>query len=210
MVAGRFNAAQPASGAGSPGADRQGGVMSADPGRHPDRGRAHQATETLASGSIFVGAPIEHASEREVVVEVADQLDRRGAPYVLLANFEVGGRQIDCVIATADAVVVVEAKATRQSIRGEINGPWQRQDLSGGWRPYTNARVQALGSKNALRDAMARVSAIGSFYPAAAVVFVGGIPAGPPNPPHHLKGAITTLPIFHPTAFTAPASPSDL
>ena len=127
-------------------------------------------------GSIYLGDAIAHASERVLLARLAGQLERAGEPYVLLANCQFGGRQIDCIVATDRCVAVFEAKATRWPVRGEINGNWARRQPDGHFAPYTNAYLQALHAKNALRDAMCAGGPLGNWYPDAGVVFTTGIP----------------------------------
>ena len=49
-------------------------------------------------GTIYLGAPIELASERMVIAALAKRLDQDQAPYVVIANAQIGGRQIDCLV----------------------------------------------------------------------------------------------------------------
>ena len=101
-------------------------------------------------GTIYLGAPIELASERMVIAALAKRLDQDQAPYVIVANAQIGGRQIDCLVASASFVTLIEVKASRTPIRGELNGVWTRKDAGGAWRPYGNAYQQAVGAKNAV------------------------------------------------------------
>ncbi|MFG1352811.1 hypothetical protein, partial [Xanthobacter autotrophicus] len=57
-------------------------------------------------GAIYMGAAIELASERAVLASIVNQLDRAHAPYVIFANVQIGGRQLDCIVATAEVVTV--------------------------------------------------------------------------------------------------------
>lgn len=129
-------------------------------------------------GTIYLGAAIELASERAVVAALATRLEQTHAPYVIIANAQVGGRQIDCVVASESAVMLIEVKTSRTPVRGALNGAWARLDASGSWRPYGNAYQQALGAKNALRDTMSAAKVLGDYYPEACVLFAGGLPAG--------------------------------
>ncbi len=135
-------------------------------------------TGPSSSGTIYIGAAIELASERAVLAALAARLERTQTPYVIIANVQIGGRQIDCVVASPSAVTLIEVKTSSAPVRGALNGAWARLDASGSWRPYGNAYQQALGAKNALRDAMSAAKALGDYYPEACVVFAGGLPAG--------------------------------
>ena len=132
-------------------------------------------TEYMAAaddlGEIFIGAAVQEWSERWALDRIHASLTAAGEPFLLLANFQLAGRQVDCVIVTARRVVVVEVKASRLPVRGKLDGDWARLHVSGEWRYYTNGYQQALEQKNRLRDAMRERGSIGSFYPDAAVVF---------------------------------------
>lgn len=76
-------------------------------------------------GEIFLGAAVEEWSERQMVERVHGRLTDAGAPFLLLANFQLGGRQIDCVIVTKRRVAVVEVKTSHLPVCGEIDGDGQ-------------------------------------------------------------------------------------
>ncbi|WP_330084846.1 NERD domain-containing protein [Methylocystis iwaonis] len=143
-----------------------------------------------------MGAAIEVASERAVLADIVGRLERVHAQYVIIANVQIGGRQLDCIVATAESVTVLEVKQSRAPVRGAVNGPWQRLDASGAWRHYGNAYQQALGGKNALRSAMSAVKPVGDFYPEAWVIFFGGIPVGSALTTGDFKVGVTTLADF--------------
>lgn len=130
------------------------------------------------ASSIYLGDAVSHGSDRALFAHLVELLERTGDPYVILANCQLGQRQIDCILATAQRVVVFEAKATRWSIKGGVNGNWARRQPDGSFALYTNAYLQALHAKNALRDAMAAGGQLGSWYPDARVVFTTGLPIG--------------------------------
>lgn len=122
-------------------------------------------------GNIFIGAAISAGSERRVIERLHRDLSEAKVPFALLANFQLGGRQFDCVLVTERRVVVIEVKTSVLPVRGQVDGDWARLDISGEWRHYTNGYRQALGQKERLVDAMRRRGDIGRFYPDAAVVF---------------------------------------
>jgi hypothetical protein len=149
-----------------------------------------------SGGTIYLGGPIEIASERAVVTAVAEHLEQTQKPFVIIANAQIGGRQIDCVVATAASVTLIEVKASRTPVRGDLNGAWARRDAGGSWRPYGNAYQQAVGAKNALRDAMSAVAPIGDYYPDAAVVFASALPASSELTDGDFKARVSTLTDF--------------
>ena len=54
---------------------------------------------SVASIEIFIGEPIEHASERVTLKHAYEFLSAQGIPAVILANVNLGNRQVDLVIA---------------------------------------------------------------------------------------------------------------
>jgi len=148
-------------------------------------------------GEIYVGAAIEEWSERRVIESVHASLSEAGEPFILMANFHVDGRQVDCVVATARQVTVLEIKNTRLPVRGGVDGDWERLHASGRWLRYTNGYRQALTQKNRLRDAMGRRRSAGSFYPNAAVVFAEPLPAGSMLTSGDFKVTVSTLEQLH-------------
>jgi hypothetical protein len=160
--------------------------------------------------TICIGAPIDHESERKFLSFIVSWLDEKKIPSVVLANIELEHRQIDCIIATADSVSVVEVKTSRLPIRGDINGTWTRLSASGEWKDYTNAYQQAVGAKNRVRDAMQAAKPVGNFYPDGYVVFTSPIPEGSLVTPGNFKALVTTIDLFPDKLKTVGTSPWSL
>lgn len=150
---------------------------------------------TVAS-TIYVGEPIDHDSERKFLACTVQWLEEHQIPFVVLANLHLGGRQIDCVVATAHSVSVVEVKSSYLPVRGDINGTWARFHATGEWQTYTNAYQQALAAKNALRDAMIAIKPVGNFYPDGHVVFTSGFAEGSQVTSGDFKVQVTALDPF--------------
>ncbi|WP_025600725.1 nuclease-related domain-containing protein [Burkholderia sp. WSM2230] len=121
--------------------------------------------ENSTNTEIYVGGKIEHASERKFIASALSWLCDQGLHAVVLANIEIDGRQIDCIVATNNFVSVVEIKASQLPLRGDLNGAWSRLSASGEWTDYTNAYQQAVGAKNRVRDAMQAIKPGGVFTP---------------------------------------------
>ncbi len=128
--------------------------------------------------SLYVGALIEHGSDRAVLKEVLSLLARNQRDAVVLANVNLGGRQIDLIVGLEEMALVVEAKGHSRPIRGGTNGHWQYQAPSGDWVNFRNPYCQALAAKNKVRDAMRSIVGSEVPYPDAAVIFTRGIPDG--------------------------------
>jgi hypothetical protein len=150
-------------------------------------------------GEIFIGDAIDEWSERRALAQIHTALTATGEPFILLANFQLGGRQIDSVVVTTRHVSVVEVKASRLPARGGLDGDWERLHVSGEWRRYTNGYQQALGQKNRLRDAMRESADVAGFYPDAAVVFATPLPQGSALTDGDFKVVVTDLDRFDPT-----------
>ncbi|ESX49432.1 NERD domain-containing protein [Mesorhizobium sp. C416B] len=150
----------------------------------------------LASIEIFIGDPIEHASERATLVRAVEFLTAQGIPAVILANVNFGGRQIDLVIGLDRRVLVVESKGFTSPVRGGESGIWHVRLASGQWKEIPNLYTQTLGEKNALRDAMTAFAGGVVPYPDAALVFVPTIPAGSTVPGGDFKVSVGGLDVL--------------
>lgn len=73
---------------------------------------------------VWVGDKPEHPNERRAIVALANGLERLENLYLLLANFNVGGRTIDLVVIKHDAIFIIELKHCDGKIFGGVNGAW--------------------------------------------------------------------------------------
>jgi len=147
----------------------------------------------LASIDIFIGDPITHASERATLERAVDFLSAQGTSAVILANLNLGGRQVDLVIGLEQGALVVEAKGFSAAVRGNENGDWHLRITSHRWKEIPNAYAQALAEKLVLRDAMAEFAGTKVPYPDAALIFVPAIAAGSTIPRGDFKVSIGGL-----------------
>ncbi|MEQ1515323.1 MAG: NERD domain-containing protein [Usitatibacteraceae bacterium] len=164
-------------------------------------------SEESTKTKIYIGAGIDHASERKFLAFIVSWLEEQRIRAIVLANVEIDGRQIDCVVATAKSVSVVEVKTSQLPIRGDVNGAWKRLTASGEWKNYTNAYQQAVGAKNRIRDAMQAAKPVGNFHPDGYVVFTSPIPEGSEVTSGNFKALVTTIDLFPSQLKTAGASP---
>lgn len=167
----------------------------------------------MNSGStteIHLGAPLTAQSERVIIEHIQTGFEAAGTPALILANFQVGGRQLDCVVVTDHSVWLVEAKSSALPIRGQINGEWHRLLPTGSWDRYRNAYQQALEAKNRLRDAMSGYAVIGDFYPQAAVVFTNRSSLHPDLTPGDFKVHVCREAEFQPWESARTGSPWSL
>jgi len=140
-----------------------------------------------AKVSLYVGALIEHESERAVLAELVRLLEDCGNPATILINVNVGGRQLDLVVGSDDLTLVLEAKGSSAPLRGKVNGSWAALTRAGRWKKVRNAYVQAVQAKNALRDAMREHQGEVTGYPDACVVFAPKLAAGSSIPADDFK-----------------------
>ena len=128
--------------------------------------------------AVFIGSPIEHESERTVLLELLRLLELSGETATVMVNINLKGRQLDIVVGTDRLTLVLEAKASTVPLNGTTNGPWTLNTRSGRSRTTSNAYTQALGEKNALRDALRDFLGEVEGYPDAHVVFVPELATG--------------------------------
>ena len=128
--------------------------------------------------AVFIGSPIEHESERSVLLELLRLLEMSGETATVMVNINLKGRQLDLVVGTDRLTLVLEAKASTVPLSGTTNGPWTAHTRSGRSRTTGNAYVQALGEKNALCSALRDFLGAVEGYPDAHVVFVPELAAG--------------------------------
>jgi hypothetical protein len=117
--------------------------------------------------AIYIGAPVSIGSEAKALRQLHDDLARAGVRAALLVNFEVGGRQIDCVAVTECQATMLDFKNLNGPVRGGVNGQWILRDYGGAERPYDgeNPYQQALDAKFKLANALKE------FHKAARVGF---------------------------------------
>lgn len=127
---------------------------------------------------IYKGAYLSYQSERATLNALLQILSAKQCDAVIIANAELGGRQIDFIVAMEKRAWLIEAKSANSPLRGTANGPWQYQVAAGGWKNFDNPYRQAVDAKNALRDEMRRHCGSEPSYIDAVVAFAPGIPTG--------------------------------
>lgn len=70
---------------------------------------------------VFIGDRIGNPAERAFLAKIVETLKHSRQPATLLANFQCGGRQIDCVVAMESGIALFEIKASTAPVKGEIN-----------------------------------------------------------------------------------------
>lgn len=113
---------------------------------------------------IYYGAEPTDPTERRLMARLEADLRRWGGDAVVLANFSVGRRhlQIDLVVATPTAAVVVEVKGYRSAVRGGLNGAWVLAGDGGAERRLgeRNPVMQAEQARFAVADRMSELTGV--------------------------------------------------
>jgi hypothetical protein len=73
---------------------------------------------------VWIGEKPEHPQERRAIIALASSLERLDGLYLILANFSVGGRNIDLVVIKPDGIFIIELKYCDGKVFGDVNGPW--------------------------------------------------------------------------------------
>ncbi len=127
---------------------------------------------------IRIGAPIEHDSERSTLRKIERLLAADERRAIVFVNSEIGGRQIDLLVALDDVVLVIETKAFTHPVCGGENGNWQVHLSSGQWKDFRNPYRQALDAALAVKNAAGALGHTHAPYVNAVLVFSPGIPPG--------------------------------
>lgn len=80
---------------------------------------------------VWIGEKPEHANERRAIVALANGLERLDGLYLILANFSVGGRNIDLVVVKQEAIFIIELKHVDGKVFGGVNGRWRVESANG-------------------------------------------------------------------------------
>ncbi len=80
---------------------------------------------------VWIGEKPDHPNERRAIVTLANGLERMESLYLLLTNFNVGGRTIDLVVIKPDGIFIIELKHCDGKIFGDVNGPWYVESAGG-------------------------------------------------------------------------------
>lgn len=141
---------------------------------------------------LFIGACIEHASDRDVLFSVCDVLEKGTGWAYIFANFNANGRQIDVAVFSATTTLVIEAKGYTQPVQGGVNGSWIQVGPYGS-RNLRNGYEQALGARHALRDCITKLFGPLPDYPNTLLAIAPIIPSGSSLPHSDFKVAIGGL-----------------
>ncbi len=118
---------------------------------------------------VFWGEPSAERSEAEFLVQLREDLMRRGIPAVILANYFTvsSSRQVDFFIITETHACHVELKRYPALLIGGTNGPWSARRADGTLEEIDrqNPYTQASTCKMAISDDMSAVARNDSSVP---------------------------------------------
>ncbi|MCY0385825.1 NERD domain-containing protein [Robbsia sp. Bb-Pol-6] len=123
---------------------------------------------------IFQGASVSDEAETYVLLRIRQWLEDTKQAGIIFANVDLPP-QLDLVVFTHQAAIVVEVKAWRAQVRGQINGPWMHVRPGGDTKALGNAYRQTVGQNQALRDAFRTVAVSPPSYPRGILVFRHGL-----------------------------------
>jgi hypothetical protein len=90
--------------------------------------RQCQALEAEMPVQLWIGQEFDTTHERKALHNFWDAIQARFGQsddlYLVLANYFVGGRQVDLTVLKRDAVVVIELKDCADPFRATENGDW--------------------------------------------------------------------------------------
>lgn len=127
---------------------------------------------------LYIGQPIEYASERTALQHIVALLEKAGQPTILMANFHVGGTQVDLVVGLEGVGIVLEIKGSHRALMGGHNGNWTM--LSPGGKPTTtgNYYQQTITASYRVRDYLTQMLSKQMPYPTAMLLLVPGLASG--------------------------------
>lgn len=103
---------------------------------------------------VLYGAPIVDRTEQRFLARLMRHLERTNKHALVLANFEAGpnARQIDFVVVTENAAVMVEVKGYRYPVTAMANGRWTQQIGTGSPRAIGTPAAQAITNRFCISD----------------------------------------------------------
>jgi hypothetical protein len=111
---------------------------------------------------VYIGAPLEHESERSFLNRIYDDLREVNRAAIILANFypPTRPRQINFLVVTERCAGLIELKAFNQPVEGGINGEWGLVLPDGSRKklPLPNPHEQVVQCKFALSDEVRKLS----------------------------------------------------
>ena len=111
---------------------------------------------------VYIGAPLEHESERSFLNQIYDDLLEANCAAIILANFypPTHPRQIDFLVVTERCAGLIELKAFNQPVGGGINGEWALVQPDGSRKTLLspNPHEQVIQCKFALSDEVRKLA----------------------------------------------------
>jgi hypothetical protein len=131
------------------------------------------------------------AAEQLVLQRIHSVLERRGEDAVILLNLFHGRHEIDLVVATQTATLVIEVKGYRQAVEGDINSRSWKTVASGERRSNAYAKIDSAHMD--LKDALQAMTGADPGYAHAVVLLAYGVPVGSNLPQSDHRVTITDI-----------------
>lgn len=130
---------------------------------------------SIETFSRFADGPTDSA-EQLVLQRVLSVLDSWGEDAVILVNLLHGRHEIDLVVATQTATLVMEVKGYLQAVEGDINSRSWRTVATGERRSNAYAKIDSAHMD--LKDALRAMTGADPGYAHAVVLLAYGMPMG--------------------------------
>jgi hypothetical protein len=146
-------------------------------------------------------------AEQLVLQRVLSILGRRGEDAVILVNLLHGRHEIDLVVATHTATLVMEIKGYRQAVEGGINSHYWRTVATGERR--SNAYEKIDSAHMNLKDSLRAMTGIDPGYAHAVVLLAYGEPMGSNLPESDHRVTVTDFEALE-SLLSTPVKPGTL
>lgn len=105
-------------------------------------------------------------------------LERTSQPAILMANFQVGGTQVDLAVGFEDTGAVLEIKGSHRVLIGGHNGNWTMLSPGGQQTTTSNYYQQTINANYRVKDYLTQMLSRQVPYPAAMLLLVPGLAPG--------------------------------
>lgn len=127
---------------------------------------------------LYIGHPIEYASERAALQHIYTLLERTSQPAILMANFQVSGTQVDLAVGFEGTGTVLEIKGSHRALTGGHNGNWTMLSPGGQQTTTGNYYQQTIKANYRVKDYLSQMLSRQVSYPTAMLLLVPGIAPG--------------------------------
>lgn len=127
---------------------------------------------------LYIGQPIEYASERAALQRIHALLEQTGQSAILMANFQVSGTQVDLAVGFEGTGTVLEIKGSYRALTGGHNGNWTMLSPGGQQTTTGNYYQQTINANYRVKDYLTQMLSRQVPYPLALLLLVPGLATG--------------------------------